>query len=52
MDGLVVNHNMASMYQNRHLKINTKKVREASEKLASGYKINSGMMMRTGSFGF
>lgn len=42
MDGLVVNHNMASMYQNRHLKINTKKVREASEKLASGYKVNSG----------
>lgn len=40
MGGLVVSHNMASMYQNRQLKINDKKVREASEKLSSGYKIN------------
>ncbi len=42
MSGLVVNHNMASMYQDRHLKINTKKVQEASEKLATGYKVNRG----------
>lgn len=41
MSGLVVNHNMLSMYQHRRLKINTKKVQEASEKLASGYKINT-----------
>lgn len=40
MGGLIVNHNMSSMYQNRRLKINTQKVRESSEKLASGYKIN------------
>lgn len=40
MGGLVVNHNMASMYQNRQLKINNKRMRESSEKLASGYKIN------------
>lgn len=42
MSGLVVNHNMASLYQDRHLKINTKKVQEASEKLATGYKVNRG----------
>ena len=42
MGGLVVTHNMSSMYQDRHLKINTKKVQEASEKLATGYKVNRG----------
>lgn len=40
MGGMIVNHNMSSMYQHRRLKINTQKVQESSEKLASGYKIN------------
>lgn len=42
MNGLVISHNMASMYQDRQLKINTKKLRDSSEKLATGYKVNRG----------
>ncbi len=40
MGGMIVNHNMSSMFQHRQLKINTQKVQKSSEKLASGYKIN------------
>ena len=40
MGGMIVNHNMSSMFQHRRLKVNAQKVQESSEKLASGYKIN------------
>lgn len=46
MGGMIVNHNMSSMFQHRRLKVNAQKVQESSEKLASGYKINHAMIRR------
>ena len=37
---MVINHNLASMYQNRQLKMNKAKTADSSRKLSSGYRIN------------
>lgn len=43
---MVVNHNMAAICESRQLRYNVKKMEKSSKKLATGYKLNTAMMMR------